>query len=556
MKKRKLLSLLLALALMLSMLAGCASGSSSSGSSSGGESASETDADTADSGDAADTEASAVSGDKIITVNCNDGDPGTLDPFAASSSARSVCLMEIYDKLLEYDADGNLVGVLVKNWSQEGRVVSLELYDNIYDTDGNHFTASDVVYSIQKAAEGGNTSALIFDAMEAVDDYNVELTVNSDVVTTFENNVTGLYMVTQAAYEASGENMSMKPVATGSYKVDNYETGATLTLVKNEDYWQSADQRPALIQQQNADTIVYNLMTESSQVIVGLESGEIDAGMCDFNLVSRFKEGGESSDKGLEIKVISTWGGNAFFFNESDNSYFKDNIALRKAILYSIDRQGIVDSVFDGYAENPVCYGQLRYPDANPEWANQDYYNYNPELAAEYFAESGYSAGELTLRLIYPTSSYCDNMADLIQAYLGVLGINVEINSLEAAIYSEYMLDSTQWDIAFLGKGGGGSITRIWNATLNRTTYSSDGSFCAGFISDDTLQSLLEAASNVETNSIETVDAVQQYLNEQAYNMQLYVEDKCIVYNSNKIVDICTNADARWVPGASTFVWN
>lgn len=535
--RKRLLAAIMATSLVVSALTGC--GAKDVNGESSGKAAKE-----------------MVLQDDIVTVNCNDGDPGTLDPFAASSSARSVCLMQIYDKLIEYDKNGELVGVMAKNWSQEGRVVSLELYDDIKDSAGNLFTAEDAVYCIQKAAEGGNTSALVFENMEVVDATHLKLTVNSDAVSTFENNITGIYMVTKAAYEECEENMSMNPVSTGAYNVEKYETGASLTLKVNENYWQKEEERKALIQQQNVETIVYNLMTESSQVIVGLESGEIDAAMCDFNLASRFEEGGESADKGLEVTSIPTWGGNALFFNDAADNYFHDNLDLKKAILYSIDRQGIIDAVFEGNAINPVCYGQLRYPDADPAWAEQDYFNYDPEKAEEYFAKSGYQSGELTLRLIYPSSSYCDNMADLIQAYLGVLGINVEVNSLESAIYSEYITDSTQWDIAFIGKGGSGSITRIWNSVLNRDNYSSDGSYCAGFIKDDKLQELLVEASKIETNSVETVDAFQQYLIDQAYNMQLYVEEKCVVYNTGKIMEICTNADARWVPGASTFAWN
>lgn len=539
-KMKKLLALLLAASLLTVTFSACSSGSTASGASAAPQNAS----------------SSAAAVVKTATYNCNDGDPGTLDPFQPASSSRSVCLMQVYDRLLEYDADGKLVGDLAKSWSQDGKVVTVNLYDNIYDTAGNHFTAADVVYCIQKEIDGGNTYAKIFTDMQAADDTTVKLTLNSDIVSTFENNVVYLYMVTKAAYEASGSNMSMSPVSTAAYKVQKYESGSTLTLVKNDKYWQSAANCKALIQQQNADTVVYNLMKESSQVIVGLESGTIDAAFCDFTLATRFQTGGEDANKGFEVSDIATWGGNALFFNDSAKSFFHDNVSLKKAILYSIDRQGIIDTVFNGHATNPCCYGQLRYADANPAWANQDYFNYNAATAADYFKQSGYTSGQLTLRLIYPTSSYCDNMANLVQAYLSVLGIKVEINSLDAAIYSQYIVDSSRWDISFIGKGGSGSITRIWNATLNRTNYSKDGSYCAGFINDDTLQTLVETAANQKTNSVAACDAVQKYLIEKAYNMQLYVEDKCVVSNTKKISKCCTNIDARWVPGASTYTWN
>lgn len=325
MKTRKVLALLLAIAMMCSLFAGC------------GDSGKD-DPGPKDTGSAAVND----DGAKTVTISVQDGDPGTLDPFAPGDSARSQTLLQVYDALFHYDADGQMVGVLAKDYQRDGRVYTVNLYENIYDTAGNHFTANDVAYCIGKAVEGGNTEALAFESYEVVNDYTIKLTVVDEGVTTFDRAMVSLYFVTQAAYEDSGENMATKVVSTAPYIVEDYTTGSTLTLVKNEKYWQDEANCAALNQQQNVDKIVYDFMTEQAQIVVGLESGKLDFAFVDWTAADRFMEGGESSE-GFGIEEVETWGGNDMWFNMSEGSIFEDNLNLRLAILHAIDRHAIVD---------------------------------------------------------------------------------------------------------------------------------------------------------------------------------------------------------------------
>lgn len=541
MKTRKTLALLLSIAMMCSLFVGCGS--------SGNGSTDTPDTKISETGSAT----AAQNDDKSVTISVQDGDPGTLDPFAPTDSSRSQTLLQVYDMLFHYDANGQMVGVLAKDYEREGRVYTVHLYENIYDTQGNHFTANDVAYCIGKAADGGNSEALAFESYEVIDDYTIALTVIDEGVTTFDRAMVCLYFVTQAAYEASGENMSTTVVSTAPYIVDEYVTGSTLTLVKNENYWQDEANRAALNQQQNVDKIVYNFMTEQAQIVVGLETGKLDFAFVDWTAAGRFMEGGESSD-GFGIEEVETWGGNDLWFNMSAGSVFENNLNLRLAILHAIDRQAIVDAVFDGHAQYTKTHGNYNYPDADPKWQNEDYFEYDPEYAAECLAAAGYKPGELTLTMIFPTSSYVDNMAEIIQAYLGVIGITVDIQPLENAIYNEYSVDPSKFDLLIKGGGGDGSITRIWNNRMDKRKF--EGDYCTAFVNDDHLQELVEAAGNLNTHSQETVSAVHYYLKECAYTMRLYVENKCSVYNTNKIVDMVVNNDSRPVPGACTYIWN
>lgn len=541
MKGRKIVALLLLAAMLFTVLAGCGEKTASDGGSDSGTNVSASNPNEME---------------KIVYISVADGDPGTLDPFVTNDSPRRQTLLQLYETLFHYDTEGNLVGVLAKDYQKDGRVYTVELYDYIVDSAGNPFTADDVIFCLdmfQEKVGSGEISYLA--SWEKIDDYKVAITVADDGVSTFYEAMPGLWMVTQEAYEASGNNMSVNNIiTTAHYQPMEYTTGSTLRAEKNQNYWQPDDKITCQLQMANVDTIVYNFLTEASQIVVALEDGNLDYATVDQNLADRFREGGESAD-GFAAEDIATWGGNDIWFNLSDNSVFKDNVWLRKAILYAIDREAIIAAAWNGHAINPKTYGQVRYPDVDPALQDRDYFEYDPDYAKECFEKSGYSAGDLKLTLMYPSSSYCDSMCSVIQANLqSNLGIEIVLSGLETAIYNSYNTESDKWDLLIQGGGGSGSITKIWNKRLNRNSYG--GEYCLGFIRDDKLQELVEAAANVNTNGYETTTAVHDYLLEQAYVMRLYIESKCIVFNKDKIVEMCMDVDARPVPGASTYVWN
>lgn len=536
---KKTLALFLALTMICSVLVGCANN---------GDEASDPGNSNSITSQAPGNE--TPSGDKtVVNISVGDGDPGTLDPFTGTGSSFVQSTMQLYDRMLDMDENGEIVPSLAESYKREGDTLIFKLRENIVDTAGNSFTSEDAVWCFEMWNEKGYTNAAAFGNPTVIDAYSFSVDIVNESVTTL-NQFTDLCFVTKAAYEACGNNMATTVISTGPYMVEDYTTGSTLTLVKNENYWQDKPTVPN--QMQNVDKIVYNYMTEASQIVINLESGIVDFAFVDWTVSGRFSDG--TAGGKFNINEVQGWGGNDLYFNMSDQSIFKDNPDLRKAILYAIDNQAIVDAVWGGHAQVPKAMGNYNYPDADPAWQNEDYFDYDPELSKDYFDKSGYSAGELSLRLIYPQSSYTDNMAEIIHGYLGALGISVEIMGLENAIYNEYYLDPSQYDLLINGGGGGGSITRIWNNKLNKASFG--GETANAFIDDDTLQELVLAAINPDTHSQETVNAVHYYMKEAAYLKRLYIEYKCCVTNGDKIVTPFINTDSRPVPGAFTYIWN
>lgn len=480
-------------------------------------------------------------------------DPVTLAPFEAVSPGRNYTLIQLYEKLAVMDDDRNLTGVLASSWEQNGKTYTIKLYDYIKDTSGNPFTADDAIWCLETAMDKGvNSNLLYVDKIEKVDDYTFSISLTDDYVGLFEAICVNTLFCTKASYEASSSGMSVDPVGTGPYKLESCEINSSYTLVKNEDYWQKEELRLVNEQQQNCDKIVYKIIAESAQQVIAIETDEVDYVISDSTAAARFEEGGSDQTEGISVEYVDKSGGQMLYLNNDKNSIFYDNENLRKAVLYGINSQAIVDGVFNGHATVIHTMMEANYPDMSDKWKDADNYDYSVEASKEYLTAAGYEEGELTLRLMMTSSSLNTTIGETIQAYLGMCGINVEILSYEPALYNSYVSEPEQWDMLVDGKGGTDYAATIIRGKLDKNLYG-NGTF--GFIQDDALQELVEQAIRLETHSTKTVDAVLDYLYEKAYLKGMYVTQDTIIFNSAKIATLCHNVDAKVVPGACTFSW-
>lgn len=101
-------------------------------------------------------------------------DPGDLKPFGVNMGSKPVIYHEIYEYLFDMK-DNNYAPVLAKDFTKVDDLhYDVHLNENIYDSAGNHITASDVVFSTQKLIEAGqNFKWYMVGDVKAKDDYTV-----------------------------------------------------------------------------------------------------------------------------------------------------------------------------------------------------------------------------------------------------------------------------------------------------------------------------------------------------------------------------------------------
>lgn len=556
MKKRKFWALCLATCLLAGMVMACGEKSADT-SSSAAEPAVKTAAETAEAGEEGTAQADAAdshNGEVHIAI------PQiveSLDPFTVSAQGKNYIFTSLYQTLYTRSGfGGELEPALAKSYEQiDEYTYHITLYDYIYDTAGNHITADDVAWVYTYAKELGNVTRISYvDSCTAIDDYTVELVLNTTQAGGFETLISNsVYIVSKKAYEESADQMLTDPVGTTAYVVDDFVSGSSVTMKKADSFWQTDESLVPEVYRANADKLVFETITETSQASIALETGSVQTvADIDSKEVGRFMEGGASSDGFTVHETLGTLN-YIMLFNCSDNSVFA-NQDLRQAVCYAIDTQALVDGGLEGRGTVMKTFGGSFFPDYGKNWGSEDYYDYDLDKAKELLEKAGYGQNELTVRLMIQNTSVYQNVAQLMQAYLAQAGINVEILEYDNALFQTYKLaESGEYDMLIDCRGSSDFITSTWCTVFDRRNYAS-GTTQNGVL-DDELQSLLETASDVYGHTEESVDAFHQYLKEQAYGIGLFNINAYTV-TVDSISEIVVDPKNYVVPGAFTYESN
>lgn len=418
-------------------------------------------------------------------------------PFGGASGARDWFCNNMYGTLMCADKFGatydELKPWLAKSVTKVDDVTyDIELWDNITDNQGNKITADDVIWSYDTMASEGEITIIGTDmkSLEKKDDTHLTMTLNAAGNGSIEG-LLSMYrenILSRSWYEgASDDDRNNNPAVTGAYYIKKYTPGSELVLEAVENYWMPEADRPGTAVQ-NVKTIRYPVIAEAAMRSIALENGEIDVTQVTASELQRFYADG---------KPIGDWnvlinGGNMFtgvWCNmDSGMSPLADDVNLRKAVLYAINSEDIIYAGGGDLSTNMLCKSQGTSAMAGfqPEWEDEDYFDYNPEKAKEFLAASDHPDG-VTLRLLSRTTTgdavhavYINNLEEI--------GIKVELLAYDQALFNQYKFDSTQWDLIIDTKGANGHITQGWNDMYNPDGYSNGGAF---FTHDDHLTELL-----------------------------------------------------------------
>ncbi len=544
--------------MMAASLAACGSGEGSSTTTTTAPAAA--DAATTAPAVEADTPAPAAPGEKVVRIAAS-SDPGSLGTFdEGSSSGRWNVLSYTYETLLSLEPDGSFGSMLAKSYKKLPEkstpthvVYEIELYDYIKDSAGNPITADDVVFSYEECLNNGSGNqhtALTgnMDSIEKTGDYTVELACNKEAAGAVERMMSRVHVVSKKAYEESGDCMRTQPVGTGAYLVESWVTGSSLTLVKNEDYWQKEELRGDF-QKQNADRIEYYFVTEAAQTAIGLETGSYDVvTTLNYTNAARFMEGGASSE-GFAVTQLRDSIIQQMWVNRSEDSPLHD-LRIAQAVLYAIDVDALIQVVMEGHGEPEYCYGSDISIGYQEKWATEPYYQYDPDKAKALLDEAGYKPGDFTLTILCDTDEVRSKTAQTIQLLLADVGIQSEVTSFEQALWNTYQTDTEKFDLNISYNTTSGHITALWNQ-LNSQQYAEHN--MAG-VRDDKLDSLLDQAAISQDPA--DIDAAKQYMTEQAYHYSLFHKQANYVTNSNVVREPVFDTRGNFVPTASVYTWN
>ncbi len=289
----------------------------------------------------------------------------------------------IFNGLTAHDGDNQVVPGLAESWDfdEETCTYTFHLAENVKWHDGEPFTAEDVKFTIEAIMdpENGSENAPNYEDVQeitVVDDHTVSFKLDAP-------NVAFLDYMTMAVlpkHLLEGEDMQTSdffrhPVGTGPYKLESWEEGQAITLVKNEDYFKG---------EPNIDTVVFKIVPDDNAKALQLKSGELDLALLTPKDAATFTE-----DEAYTCYDMKTSDYRGILFNFW-NEYWQENRDLIPAVCYAMDRESIINAVLLG--QGMPAYGPLQRNIYNNE--DVEHYDYDPEKAKAVLEDAGCEMGD------------------------------------------------------------------------------------------------------------------------------------------------------------------
>ncbi|MBE5979405.1 MAG: ABC transporter substrate-binding protein [Paenibacillaceae bacterium] len=374
------------------------------------------------------------------------GDPGAnVNVITTSDRFGLMTLKMIYSPLYMYNADGiNYFLAKSIDTSDDNLTYTMHLRDDVKWSDGEKFTADDVVFTFEAMEKEENAgwaySQLVYKEgavkIEKVDDYTVKLTmpfVNSAAVEMFSQ----IFIMPKHVYENvtnfENNDVNTKPVGTGPYVMSEYSAGSYVKFTKNENYFLGA---PSI------DNIVYRIIENENTAMTAIQSGEVDAWIGTPAQVAQMN---------LDSANLTVYP-----YQEGRVGYMMINAArvqnedLRKAILYALDKKAIADAALlsSDYYDLPWSFMP---PNSKFFTEDVEKYEQNLDKSKEYLAASGVQKPELNLAYS-GSDSLQSTSALLVQEQLEKAGFKVTLSGIDSKALSQQMKDKNNtYDMYFGG---------------------------------------------------------------------------------------------------------
>lgn len=410
----------------------------------------------------------------------------TMDPTFASSTATWNVLHHVFEPLMLRDADMNLQPVLALSWESIDELTwEFKLREGVSFHSGAPFNADAVKFTLERMFSPDVTTIhravrdIPLDHVEVVDDYTVRIVTKTPTV--LMPHFLRTVLILDPTVYGSNEPVIDRASGTGPYTFSSWVRDSGVELRANADYWNGA---PAI------DQLLFRPIPENSTRVAELLTGAVDL------IVNVPPDDLPQIETARTHSLISQGGRDVFIGLRADKAPF-DDVRVRQAVNYAVDRQAINDAILGGYGE---LYGSVVMPPNNaPE---VEPYPYDPERAKALLAEAGVPRGlEITLQT--PNGRYLKDVeaAQAVAAYLSQVGFNAKVEVLEWSVFSDAWLNKKTKEMFLLGLGGWfdgqGELTWLRDVTSNTGWVNEE--FESGFQRLATTFDLVERAELIQT---------------------------------------------------------
>jgi len=365
-------------------------------------------------------------------------EPPILDPGASPAAAISEILYgNVFEGLVQFAADGSAVPKLAASWdvSDDGLVYVFHLQHGVRFHDGSVFDAAVAKFSLDRARgiesvnpQKSRLSAIR--AVDAVDPFTLRILLKQRSGGLLQSLAWGAFVMVSPQSAATN---AVQPIGTGPFRFSEWRRGDSITLVRNADYWGKA----AILGE-----ATFKFIADPTAAYAALMAGDVDA-FSYYPAPESFAQ--FAADPRFAVFAGTTEMETILALNQRAPPL--NNLLVRRAISYALDRRAIIDGAMFGYG-TPIG---SHFPPGNPAYVDlTGVYPHDVAKAKALLTTAGYPQGfSLTLKL--PPPSYARRSGEIVASQLAQAGIRVRIENLEWAQWLDQVFTRHDFDMSIVG---------------------------------------------------------------------------------------------------------
>lgn len=363
-------------------------------------------------------------------------EPPHLDPTAGAAAAiDEILYANVFEGLTRIGPSGEVLPALAESWtiSDDGKVYTFKLHKGVKFHDGSDFDAEDVKFSLDRARAPDSVNAqkglfAAIDTVEVIDPETVQVTLKHPQGAFLYNMGWGDAVI--VAPESADRNKE-KPIGTGPFRFDHWAKGSAVTLVKSDNYWGD----PVAL-----DKVEFRFIPDAAAAVPAVLSGDVQA----FPFFPADAVSQVEGNPQLKVVIGSTEGETILAMNNKKPPL--DNLKVRQAISYALDREAIIDGASGGLGQ-PI--GSHVSPSSKAYVDLTGRYPHDAAKARKLLKEAGFENGfKTTLKL--PPPAYARDGGQIIASQLRNVGIEADIIPVEWAQWLDQVFTKKDYDLTIV----------------------------------------------------------------------------------------------------------
>ncbi|MDP2072141.1 peptide-binding protein [Methylotenera sp.] len=401
-------------------------------------------------------------------INAMMGEPSGLIAMIAGESAASAIAGNIFNSLLKYDKNLELSGELAQSWdiSDDHKTITFHLKPDLKWADNQPLTSEDVLFTWQKVTDENTRTPY-------GSDYKLVIKAETPDINTFRVTYAAPYapaLETWASLHILPKHLlkdqdinttafARNPIGSHYYKLEKWKNGQYLKLTRNINATQG---------QAKIDHLMSRIIPDKAAQFLELSADNIDS--MGLNPIQYARIFPARPDLNKNIALYKELGNSYTYMGFNLKRKPFDDIRVRQAINYAINKQEIIDGVLLGLGE----------PVASPykpgtRWSNPELkpYAYDPAKAKALLKEAGYEDHDgdgildkdgkpFSFEILTNQNKEREMTGVLIQRRLKEIGIDANIRVLEWASFLGRFIKPKEFDVVVLG----------WSLSLDPDQYS------------------------------------------------------------------------------------